>query len=76
MIAEAYSPMVLLILGLLGLDGMLRSVLAVEASMPVAVNSVILADKFDAASGLVSRCILWTTLASFAALPLLITLVR
>lgn len=115
MIAEAYSPMVLLILGsqmaaakgarleastrrafwsgmalrmaiapvvawlvtgLLGIDGMLRSVLVIEASMPVAVNSVILAEKFDAAPRVVSTCILWTTLASFAALPLLISLVK
>ncbi|MFA6505423.1 MAG: AEC family transporter [Treponemataceae bacterium] len=115
MIAQAYSPMVLLILGaqmagvkstqldpgprkafwvgmvirmllsplialfvltLLGIDGILRSVLIVEASMPVAVNAVILAERFDAAPKTVSKCILWSTLASFVALPLLIAIVK
>ncbi|MGD9941080.1 MAG: AEC family transporter [Clostridia bacterium] len=115
MVAQAYSPMVLLILGaqmasvrtevlettakrafwtgisvrmvlaplvagfiltLLGVDGLLRSVLVIEASMPVAVNSVILAEKFEAAPKLVSRCILWTTLASFIALPVLLGVVK
>jgi len=63
-----------LVLAFLGVDGILRSVLLVEASMPVAVNSVILAEKFDAAPALVTRCILWTTLASFALLPFIIVL--
>lgn len=115
MVAQAYSPMVLIVLGaqmagvksavlepamrrafwtgmtirmllspilawailtLLGIDGILRSVLFIEASMPVAVNAVILAERFDAAPKTVSQTILWTTLASFAALPLLITLVK
>ncbi|MFA6507202.1 MAG: AEC family transporter [Treponemataceae bacterium] len=115
MIAQAYSPMVLLILGaqmasvqageikvtaqrsfwagmgirmlispfialavtfILGIDGILRSVLIVEASMPVAVNAVILAERFDAAPKTVSKCILWSTLTSFAALPLLISLLK
>lgn len=115
MVAQAYSPMVLLILGaqmasvktetlevkankalwsgitirmllspllatiilnLLGVDGLLRAVLIIEASMPVAVNSVILAEKFEAAPELVTRCILWTTLGSFIALPILLVLVK
>jgi predicted permease len=115
MIAQAYSPMVLLLLGaqmasvqkveiqaaarrsfwagmgirmllspltallvvvVLGIDGILRSVLIVEASMPVAVNAVILAERFDAAPKTVSKCILWSTLASFAALPLLIAMLK
>jgi predicted permease len=44
--------------------------------MPVAVNAVVLAERFDAASGLVSKCIVWTTLASFLTLPALIVLVQ
>lgn len=63
-------------LHLLGIDGLLFSVLFILACMPVSVNSVILAEKFDAASEVVSKCILWTTLASFVVLPFLIELVR
>jgi predicted permease len=64
------------ILSLLGIGGILRSVLFIEASMPVAVNSVILAEKFGAAPKFVTRCILWTTLASFVVLPVLIAFAK
>lgn len=63
-------------LAILGITGTAFSVLLILASMPVAVNAVILAEKFDAAPGMVSRCILWTTLLSFFMLPVLITLLR
>ncbi|MGI6160524.1 MAG: AEC family transporter [Christensenellales bacterium] len=63
-------------LRLLNIDGLLFPVLFILASMPVAVNAVILAEKFDASPKLVSKCILWSTLASFALLPLLIALVK
>lgn len=115
MVADAYSPVVLTILGaqmtkvgrpnakrarlatvwtglavrlaiapvmayaalkLLGITGTLFSVLFIQASMPVAVNAVVLAERFDASAGLVSRCIVWTTLASFLALPALLVLVQ
>jgi malate permease and related proteins len=115
MISQAYSPIVLTILGaqmanvknselnwgsqatfwsgmtvrlllspliaafglyLLNIRGMLFSVLFILASMPVAVNAVILAEKFDASSKIVSKCILWTTLASFVVLPILIVFVK
>ncbi|MGG6312000.1 AEC family transporter [Paenibacillus macerans] len=115
MVADAYSPVVLTILGaqmtkvgrpdakrvkpaafwtglavrlaiapimayaalkLLGITGTLFSVLFILASMPVAVNAVVLAERFDAAPGLVSKCIVWTTLASFLALPALLVLAR
>jgi len=65
-----------LVLHLLGIGGLLFSVLFILASMPVAVNAVILAEKFDAAPSVVSKCILWTTLGSFVVLPILIELVR
>lgn len=64
------------ILTLLGVEGILKSVLIVEASMPVAVNSVILAERFDAAPKTVSTGILWSTLASFATLPVLIAFIK
>lgn len=63
-------------LSLLGIKGTLFSVLFILSSMPVAVNSVILAEKFDASAKIVSRCILWTTLASFIVLPTLIVMVK
>ncbi|ULO07738.1 AEC family transporter [Paenibacillus sp. 19GGS1-52] len=62
-------------LTLLHITGPLFSVLLILASMPVAVNAVVLAERFNASADLVSRCILWTTLASFIVLPILIALV-
>ena len=115
MVAQAYSPVVLTILGaqmasvktaspeggsnrffwagmtirmiaaplvawacltILGIKDILFPVLFILASMPVAVNAVILAEKFDASSKIVSKCILWTTLLSFITLPVLIVLVK
>ncbi|NGZ75603.1 AEC family transporter [Saccharibacillus alkalitolerans] len=61
-----------LILLLLGAEPLLLGVLLVLASMPTAVNAVILAEQFGASPKFVSRCILWTTLASFALLPVLL----
>lgn len=62
-------------LTILHITGSLFSVLLILASMPVAVNAVVLAERFNASADLVSRCILWTTLASFIVLPILIALV-
>lgn len=61
-----------LLLTLLHVEGLLFSVLLILTSMPTAVNAVILAGQFHAAPKLVSRCILWTTLASFVTMPVLI----
>ncbi|MFD1776910.1 AEC family transporter [Paenibacillus rhizophilus] len=63
------------ILALLGITGTLHSVLFILASMPVAVNGVVLAERYGASPSVVSRCILWTTLSSFLVLPVLITAV-
>jgi hypothetical protein len=65
-----------LILYVIGISGTLFSVLLILASMPVAVNAGVLAEKFDASPNVVSKCILWTTLSSFVVLPILITLVK
>lgn len=71
------SPMVAaMILYLMGVKGTLFSVLFILSSMPVAVNSVILAEKFDASAHIVTKCILWTTLGSFIVLPVLIQLAK
>lgn len=65
-----------LVLYIMGVGGILFSVLFILSSMPAAVNAVILAEKFDAAPKMVSKCILWTTLASFIVLPVLISFVK
>ncbi len=67
------SPLasVLLLLAL-GVQGTLFNVILILSSMPAAVNAVILAEQFDAAPRVVTRCILWTTLASFILLPLMV----
>jgi predicted permease len=44
--------------------------------MPVAVNAVVLAEKFSASPKMVSKAIFWTTLASFVILPFLIVFVK
>ncbi|GAB6988306.1 AEC family transporter [Paenibacillus pini] len=61
-----------LILYIMGVRGILFDVLLILSSMPAAVNAVILAEQFDAAPKVVTKCILWTTLASFIMLPLMI----
>lgn len=63
-----------LLLLALSIDGTLFAVILILSAMPAAVNAVILAEEYDAAPKLVSRCILWTTLASFIVLPLMIGL--
>lgn len=65
-----------MILLLLGADGVLFSVLLLLASMPAAVNAVILAERFNAAPQFVSRCVLWTTLCSFFVLPIFLRLLN
>ena len=70
------SPVVaFFVLNILRVEGILFPVLLILASMPVAVNAGVLAENFDAAPDVVSKCILWTTLSSFVALPVLISLV-
>ncbi|OLS40065.1 AEC family transporter [Bacillus sp. MRMR6] len=71
------SPFVaLLCIYILKIEGILQSVLFILACMPVAVNAVILAEKFNASPKIVSKCILWTTIISFFILPFLIVLVK
>jgi predicted permease len=71
------SPLLaVLILYVLQIDGILFSVLLILASMPAAVNAVMLAEQFDASPKFVARCILWTTLASFVILPFIIALIQ
>ncbi|WP_197021219.1 AEC family transporter [Sporolactobacillus terrae] len=60
------------VLFLLGIHGMLASVLFVEVSMPAAVNSVMLIEKFNGDSELASLIVTLTTVLSFVYLPFLI----
>ncbi|QOT10480.1 AEC family transporter [Paenibacillus sp. JNUCC32] len=60
------------LLAMLSIEGTLFAVILILSAMPAAVNAVILAEEYDAAPKLVSRCILWTTLASFIVLPAMI----
>ncbi|MBP2001225.1 putative permease [Paenibacillus shirakamiensis] len=77
MVRLVLSPLVAaLVLWVLNVHGVQYAVLLILASMPVAVNAVVLSERFEAAPQLVSRCILWTTLASFVVLPVLIAIVK
>jgi predicted permease len=64
------------VLTIFQISGTLYSVLLVLASMPAAVNALILAEQFNASPKLVARCILWTTLASFLLLPFIIAFLQ
>jgi malate permease and related proteins len=71
------SPFIALIcLSILNIKGLVHSVLFILSCMPVAVNAVILAEKFTASPKMVSKCILWTTLISFFVLSFLIAFVK
>ena len=59
---------------ILGIHGLLAEVLFVQSSMPAAVNSVILAEKFGSDRQVVTLTVAITTLVSFLSLPLLILL--
>lgn len=69
------SPLIALAgLWVLRVEGTLQAVLLILASMPAAVNASVLSERFGAAPQIVSKCVLWTTLASFVVLPLLLAL--
>jgi hypothetical protein len=57
---------------LLQLDGLTRTVLILQASMPTAVNGVVFARQFAARPDLVAATLIFSTLGSFATLPLLV----
>lgn len=62
----------LLTIHLLGLHGLEASVLFVQSSMPSAINSVVLMEKYGGDQELVSVNVAMTTAASFLYLPVLI----
>ncbi|WP_353947961.1 AEC family transporter [Sporolactobacillus sp. Y61] len=60
------------VLKLLGIHGLLASVLLVQVSMPAAINTVLLAEKYDGDTGMISLIVSITTILSFVYLPVLI----
>ncbi len=61
---------------LMGLSGWLAQVLIISTAAPVAINSVLLCVQFNQHPGLVSRCVLITTLVAPVTATLVIWLVR
>ncbi len=65
-----------LIAGLIGLSGLSRSTSIIEASIPTAVFTTILATEFNVRPGLVTSTVTISTLLSAITLPLVITLLE
>lgn len=67
------SPLVGIVLTyVMGVEGILRSVLILECSMPTAVNSALIAIEFDAEPGFVSSAVLVSTVLSIGSLAVLL----
>lgn len=67
------SPFVGIVLTeLMGVEGVLRSVLILESSMPTAINAGLIAIEFDAKPGYVSTVILVSTILSIGSLAVLL----
>lgn len=62
----------LLCLFVLGIHGLLASVLFVQSSMPAAVNTAVLVEKYGGDQQLVTLTVAVTTIISFATLPMFI----
>lgn len=58
----------------LGIHGVLASILLVQSSMPAAVNTIVLANKYGSDEETVTLTVAVTTLLSFVTLPLLIAI--
>ncbi len=68
------APLIaVLVAGLLGLTGLTRATAIIEASMPTAVITTILATEFNVRPGLVTSTVILSTLLSAITLPLVIT---
>ena len=75
MIRLLIGPVVaVLVAGFIGLQGLSRATSIIEASMPTAVITTILATEFDVRPGLVTSTVVLSTLLSAITLPLVITL--
>jgi len=71
------SPLVAMaVAALTGLSGVAYSVAVMQASMPTAVNSIVITNEFDAAPDFTAGAVLMTTLASVITLPVLLFFLR
>ena len=71
------SPAIALILAaIFGLTGVAYSVAVMQASMPTAVNTIVITNEFDAAPDFTAGAVLMTTLASLITLPTLLFFLR
>ncbi len=71
------SPAVALgLAALVGLSGVAFSVAVMQASMPSAVNTIVITNEFDAAPDFTAGAVLMTTLASLITLPALLFFLR
>jgi len=71
------SPAVALGIALLvGLTGVARGVAVMQASMPSAVNTIVITNEFDAAPDFTAGAVLMTTLTSLITLPILLFFLR
>ncbi len=71
------SPILALILGaLVGLSGVPYAVAVMQASMPSAVNTIVITNEFDAAPDFTAGAVLMTTLVSVITLPILLFFLR
>ena len=61
---------------LFGLDGMMRTVLVLQASMPTAVNGVVFARQFGTRPALVAATLVFSTVGSLVTLPILLSALR
>lgn len=67
------GPALALVLApLLGLSGLNYAVAIMQASMPTAVNTIVLSNEFEAAPDFVAGAVFFTTLISVVTLPLLL----
>jgi predicted permease len=71
------GPLVgLLLATLIGLTGTAYAVAVLQASMPTAVNSIVITNEFDAAPDFTAGAVLMTTLVSLITLPVLLFFLR
>ena len=71
------SPLVALLLAtVVGLSGVAYSVSVMQASMPTAVNSIVITNEFETAPEFTAEVVLMTTLVSLVTLPILLFFLR
>ena len=71
------SPLIALVVAsVVGLSGVAYSVAVMQASMPTAVNSIVITNEFETAPDFTAGVVLMTTLVSLVTLPILLFFLR